>query len=83
VSTRIKDLAISDSGFVFDPFSGGMFTLNPTGRTILESLREGLSEPEIVQRLRDEYDQVAPRVEDDVRDFLRTMKELGLPDRAE
>ena len=83
MSTRIKDLAISDSGFVFDPFSGGMFTLNPTGRTILESLREGLSEPEIVQRLREEYDQVAPRVEDDVRDFLRTMKELGLPDRAE
>jgi hypothetical protein len=25
---RIKELAISDSGFVFDPFSGGTFTLN-------------------------------------------------------
>jgi PqqD family protein of HPr-rel-A system len=83
VSSRIKDLAISDSGFVFDPYSGGMFTLNPTGRTILESLREGLSEPDVVQRLRDEYDQVTPRVEEDVRDFLRTMKELGLPHRVD
>ena len=80
MNLRIKDLAISDSGFVFDPFSGGTFTLNETGRTVLQGLRDGLTESEIVDRLRAEFDAVTPKVEEDVRDFLRTMTEYGLSD---
>jgi PqqD family protein of HPr-rel-A system len=80
MNARIKDLAISDSGFVFDPFSGGTFTLNETGRTVLQSLRDGLTEAEIVDRLRVDFEGVTPKVEEDVRDFLRTMAEYGLSD---
>ena len=80
MNARIKDLAISDSGFVFDPFSGGTFTLNETGRAVLQGLREGLSESEIVDRLRADFEAVTPKVEEDVRDFLRTMTEYGLSD---
>lgn len=80
MNARIKDLAISDSGFVFDPFSGGTFTLNETGRAVLRGLREGLSESEIVERLRADFEAVTPKVEEDVRDFLRTMTEYGLSD---
>jgi PqqD family protein of HPr-rel-A system len=80
MNARLKDLAISDSGFVFDPFSGGTFTLNETGRTVLQALREGLSESEIIDRLRTDFDAVTPKVEEDVRDFVRTMTEYGLSD---
>ena len=78
MSTRLKDLAVSDSGFVFDPFSGGTFTLNETGRTVLNGLRAGLSEADIVAQLHSEFDAVTPKVEEDVRDFLRTIAEFGL-----
>jgi len=80
MNARLKDLAISDSGFVFDPFSGGTFTLNETGRTVLQGLRDGLTESEIVDRLHADFDAVTPKVEEDVRDFLRTMTEYGLSD---
>jgi PqqD family protein of HPr-rel-A system len=80
MNARIKDLAISDSGFVFDPFSGGTFTLNETGRTVLQGLRDGLTESEIIARLRADFEGVTPKVEEDVRDFLRTMTEYGLSD---
>jgi PqqD family protein of HPr-rel-A system len=78
MNTRLKDLAVSDSGFVFDPFSGGTFTLNETGRAVLNGLREGLSEAEIVARLRTDFDSVTPKVEEEVRDFFRTITEFGL-----
>ena len=80
MNARIKDLAISESGFVFDPFSGGTFTLNETGRTVLGALREGLSEPQVIARLRSSFEGVTPKVEEDVRDFLRTLAEYGLSD---
>ena len=38
---RLSQLAISASGFVFDPRSGATFTVNDTGRTIIEGLRDG------------------------------------------
>lgn len=80
MNARLKDLAISDSGFVFDPFSGGTFTLNETGRIVMQGLRDGLTESEIIERLRADFDAVTPKVEEDVRDFLRTMTEYGLSD---
>jgi PqqD family protein of HPr-rel-A system len=78
MSTRVRELAVSDSGFVFDPFSGGTFTLNESGRAVLNGLREGLAEAQIVARLRTDFDSVTPKVEEDVRDFLRTITEFGL-----
>lgn len=76
----LKDLAISDSGFVFDPFSGGTFTLNETGRAVIDALRDGLTESEVVERLRSAFEGATPKVEEDVRDFIRTMAEYGLSD---
>jgi hypothetical protein len=75
---RLKDLAISETGFVFDPFSGGTFSLNPTGQFIVKALREGLSQDEVVARLRDQFDGVTNKLEEDVQDFVRTLSEYGL-----
>jgi len=75
---RIKDIAINDTGFVFDPYSGGTFTLNLTGQVIVKALRDGLSHNEIVTRLRSEFDGVTPKLDEDVQDFMRSLRELGL-----
>jgi hypothetical protein len=75
---RIKDLAISENGFVFDPFSGGTFTLNATGQVVIKGLRDGLSKSEIVANLSSEFDGVTNKLHEDVQDFIRTLSEFGL-----
>lgn len=75
---RIKDIAINETGFVFDPYSGGTFTLNSTGQVIVKALRDGLSHNEIVDRLRYEFDGATAKLDEDVQDFMRTLRELGL-----
>ena len=75
---RTKDLAISETGFVFDPFSGGTFTVNATGQVIIKALREGLSIDETIARLQTDFENVTDNLDEDVRDFLRTLSEFGL-----
>lgn len=38
---RLTELAVSPSGFAFDPRSGQSYTLNPTALYLLTLLREG------------------------------------------
>jgi hypothetical protein len=76
---RLKDLAVSESGFLFDPYTGLTFSLNPTGRFILERLRDGLSEPSIRQALEAGF-QTSPGDDPlrDVREFMQQLRESGL-----
>ena len=76
--TRLKDLAISDTGFVFDPFSGATFTLNPTALCIVQALREGLASKEIVQRLESLFDIVSADLVADLSEFVHALRQHGL-----
>jgi hypothetical protein len=38
----LADLAVSDTGFVFDPFTGTTYTVNSTGLCLLHAFKEGL-----------------------------------------
>jgi hypothetical protein len=81
---RLKDLAISDSGFLFDPCTGLTFTTNPPGQVILRKLREGLAPDAIEPVLRAEFD--LTDVDDparDVREFLLLLREHGILPRDE
>lgn len=75
---QVKDVAVSESGFVFDPFSGATFSLNATGRLIVRALRDGLSREETAERLREEFGGTPDRVEDEVEEFVRLLGEFGL-----
>ncbi|MBF0426022.1 MAG: PqqD family protein [Magnetococcales bacterium] len=48
---RLRDLAVSPSGFAFDARSGQSFTLNTTGRIALELLQNGASIEEAAGQL--------------------------------
>jgi PqqD family protein of HPr-rel-A system len=78
-TVQLRDLALSDSGFVFDPMTGHSFTVNATGLCVLQGLKQGLNPEKIVQRLADTFD--LEKGEDsarDVQDFLMQLRECGL-----
>jgi hypothetical protein len=54
--TRLSTLAISDSGFVFDPRTGHSYTVNATGLTVLRDLKKGLSRSAVLKHVRESYD---------------------------
>jgi hypothetical protein len=69
-------LAVSETGFVFDPRTGHSFTVNRVGLTVLKRLREGAVVGEIVSDLQQEFADVAslPR---DVADFVGMLRDFG------
>lgn len=59
--SALERLAVSPSGFAFDPESGQSFSINPTGMLALAELRKRRSPEEVASRLASEYD-VSPDV---------------------
>jgi hypothetical protein len=51
-----KNLALSESGFLFDPATGDSFLVNATGQKILEFLKSGFSRTEIVDALNENFE---------------------------
>jgi PqqD family protein of HPr-rel-A system len=76
----LSDLAISSSGFVFDPHSGATFTLNVTGLTIVAALKEGATFEQLLSRVRETYAEVPAELVADVAAFLGELRENGLTD---
>lgn len=76
--SALKDLAVSDSGFIFNPNTGATFTVNPTGLAIVNLLREGQSIDAVVAKVAERFALTPPNVRDDVRDFLRALQQQGL-----
>lgn len=72
------NLAISESGFLFLPTTGETFTTNETGREVLALLQAGTAEPEIVQRLVEQYDVDAATATRDVHEFVMRLAEYHL-----
>ena len=70
----LSRLAISPSGFTFDPQTGKSFTLNTTGMEVVNRLREGRSQSEIVSLLSQEYGLSTERVEADLSHFVGHLK---------
>jgi PqqD family protein of HPr-rel-A system len=76
--TRIHDLALSETGFVFDPYSGATFTVNATGLCVLEALKEGLSREAIGARLAQGFEVHGGDLGRDVDEFLITLAQHGI-----
>lgn len=82
-SSILADLAISESGFVFDPHSGMTFTVNPTGRVVLERIRAGGDRADVLEALTEAFD-VGERERDLARDldeFVHLLRGAGVVPR--
>lgn len=73
-----SDLALSETGFVFDPRTGATFTTNPTGLTVLQALREGLPADAIAARLAERFGAPAAELGRDLAEFFHVLRQAGL-----
>ncbi|HMU40429.1 MAG TPA: HPr-rel-A system PqqD family peptide chaperone [Pseudomonadota bacterium] len=76
-TAHLKDLALSDTGFVFDPYTGATFTTNASGLAILHALKEGRNRKEILSQLRDRFD-VHGDLETDLTEFIQLLRQHGV-----
>ena len=76
---RLRDLAISDSGMVFDACTGAMFTINDTGRAIVDGLKDELPRSELLAELARRF-ALAPHDDPsrDLDEFLLLLRKSGL-----
>ncbi len=79
VRDKLSDLAISDKGFVFDPYTGSTFSLNPSGRVMLEGIKRGASRAEIRDDLAEAFTVGADEdLDRDLGEFLQLLRREGL-----
>lgn len=73
-----KNIAISESGFVFDPSSGDSFSLNPVAIEIMEYLKKDMAYEEINQLILEKYDVDQTTFERYYYDFINTLRQFSL-----
>ena len=73
-----KNIAISESGFVFDPSSGDSFSLNPVAIEIMEYLKTDKAYEEINQLILDKYDVDQTTFERYYYDFINSLRQFDL-----
>lgn len=69
-----KNIAISETGFVFDPNTGDSFSLNSIGKEILELVKSGKSKSDISFHILNKYDTDEFTFERNYDDFLDMLK---------
>lgn len=72
------NIAISDTGFVFDPSTGDSFSSNPIGAEIIQLLKQDKSVKEIVGTLKNKYDVDETQLDKDITDFILTLEQYNL-----
>ena len=78
VNQRLKDLAVSETGFVFDPYSGATFSLNASALCLLRGLKEGLGPDELIARLEESFDVTDADLSRDIDEFLELLRYNGV-----
>lgn len=69
-----KRLALSESGFVFDPVSGQSFTVNETGLVVLRLIQQQDDLEQIAEQLAEQFDASIAEIKRDVQDFTNRLK---------
>ena len=75
-----KNIAISDSGLVFNPSNGESFTVNPIGVEIINFFKEGKSFDEINTIILSQYSTDKDTFEKDFHEFIGILDHNNLLD---
>jgi hypothetical protein len=68
-----RNIALSESGFVFNPASGDSFSTNPVGLEIIKMLKENISKEEIKNFILTNYQTDEATFEKDYYDFVNLL----------
>lgn len=77
-----SNIAVSDSGFIFNPDTGESFTVNPIGILIINQLKEGCELNEIGNIIREKYNVQFVTFEKDFDDFIGLLRNYSLIENA-
>ena len=80
-----KNVAVSDTGFLFNPSTGDSYSVNPIGMDILNLMHGGKEKEEIKRKIMSDYICDESTFEKDYYDFtlmLRTYKLLDEDEQA-
>lgn len=77
-----NNIAVSDSGFLFDPATGDSFSLNPIGLEILRMLKADKDQEAIIGYLLDNYQTDETTAEKDYYDFIRMLQQFHLTEEV-
>lgn len=81
---KIKsNIALSESGFIFNPNTGESFTLNPAGMEIFEMIRQESPSASILKAILQKYDIEKDLAEKDLEDFLQHLETYQILDSDE
>ena len=73
-----KSIAVSKSGFIFNPSTGDSYTVNQIAAEILEVLKESNSLEKVKEKILKDYDVDEKSLEEDLNDFSAHLQQLGL-----
>jgi len=72
----LRRLALSESGFVFDPVSGDSFTVNETGLALLRLLQRETDTSALTEAITTAFDVTSTTVERDLIEFFGSLRQL-------
>ncbi len=75
-----KNIAISNSGFIFNPETGESFSANPIGVQIFNLLKDDKDFSEIKKQIMENYTVDEPTFEKDFNDFTYMLNNYNLID---
>lgn len=78
-----KNVAISDSGFIFNPSTGDSYSVNPVGMEMLTLLHEGIPKEKIKSHIMHEYVCDESTFEKDYYDFTLMLRNYKLLEEDE
>ena len=70
-----SNLAISDTGFIFNPSNGDSFSTNTLGADIIRLMKEGKKATEIKKTILEKYDVDAKVLDKDYDDFMSHLRD--------
>lgn len=73
-----RNIAVSETGFIFDPSSGESFSLNPIAVEILNMIKEDSNSEEIQTEILNKYDVDSQTFEHNFYDFINMLKTFNL-----
>ena len=73
-----KNIAISDSGFIFNPSTGDSFSTNQVGMEIIRLLKDNKSKEEVISGVVSKFNVDEATVEKDLSDFSLMLNNFQL-----
>ncbi len=78
-----KDIAVSETGFLFDPNTGESFNLNKTGKLIFKLLAEDKNKKEIEKTVLEKFEIEAHVFQRYMDEFLMMLRQFNLIEKEE